>query len=289
MSKDYLMRAFARKLGSPLVGLGLVVAGFGVSGVPARPAYDEGCHAATHATPLIGPSVPTAVAPVAQGVCRGVRPGAMVLMPGAQCTFNFVFRGSDRQTYIGTAGHCPLLDVDGEKRWTGYAGPYAADGGGRTIGHFVYAVLGSANGLISPIDFGLIRLNPDTRWSAQMCYFGGPDGMYTRHEPTPLVVEFFGNSPAYRDVLPARSGLAPDTTDAYAVDAFMPVAHGDSGSGVIDQAGEAVGVLSEGVGVDGPNGAVVGQPSVLSRLDVGVARAERALHIKLALVHTPVN
>jgi hypothetical protein len=258
----------------------------------AAPAAAQGCNA----TPVIGPSVPAAATPVAQGVCPGVRPGAIVLMSGGQCTFNFVFRGSDRNTYIGTAGHCPLNGNSGDKRWSGYTGPYAADGSGRTIGHFVYAIYEQTGSILSPLDFALIRLNPGVRWSAQMCHFGGPDGMYTRHDPTPMVAEYFGNSPAYRSVLPARSAIVPDTEDANAIQAIGIAAHGDSGSGIINQAGEALGVMSEVIApgvlapvIEQPNGAIFSEPILFSRLDVGVARAQRVLRIRLTMVNAPVN
>jgi len=249
---------------------------------------ETGCHPAALAQP-VPPRVALPLAtPVGQGTCPGVRPGAMVMFSGGLCTFNFVFRGSDRRTYIGTAGHCPNNAIEGEHQWKDDRGPGATDIKGRSIGHFVYS--GFKVGNLEPtLDFALIRLNPGVQWSAQMCHFGGPDGMYTRHEPTPQVLQFFGNSPAYRDALPARSALAPNTMDATAVQAIGIAAHGDSGSGVIDQAGEAVGVLSLGIApAELPNGALVGAVIVFSRLDVGIARAQRVLHLKLSIVSAPV-
>src|SRR5207248_11800424 len=117
---------------------------------------------------------------------------------------------------------------------------------------------------------------PGVAYSAQMCHFGGPDGMYTKHQAVPLVVKFFGESPTYKGRLEARSGVAPNTLDAKGVLVATESAPGDSGSGVIDQAGEAGGVLTGGHGVRTPNNVDVGD-TVLARLDVGVARAQAVL------------
>ena len=45
-----------------------------------------------------------AAAPVGTGACPGVRPGAVVESDNGQCSFNFLFAGSDGRRYIGTAG-----------------------------------------------------------------------------------------------------------------------------------------------------------------------------------------
>src|SRR5438046_10082670 len=71
-----------------------------------------------------------AVAPVGTGTCPGVRPGATVRTDKGQCTFNFLFTGSDGRRYIGTAGHCILGDSltsgdVGEFAWAPGSGPAA--------------------------------------------------------------------------------------------------------------------------------------------------------------------
>lgn len=48
--------------------------------------------------------------------CPGVRPGALVSSSGGQCTFNFMWLGSDGARYIGTAGHC-IVDAGEEQTW----------------------------------------------------------------------------------------------------------------------------------------------------------------------------
>src|SRR5918995_2457545 len=117
--------------------------------------------------------VPTA-APVGTGTCPGVRPGAIVSSDKGQCTFNFLFNGSDGRQYIGTAGHCILGDSAigggdfGEESWAPGAGPEARDASGNRIGEFAYAILQD------PKDFALIRLDPSVQANPGMCHFGGP-------------------------------------------------------------------------------------------------------------------
>ena len=119
-----------------------------------------------------------AAAPLGTGECPGVRPGAVVESDNGQCTFNFLFQGSDGARYIGTAGHCilgddPLGGDAGEQSWAAGSGPEARDGAGNRIGEFAYAILQD------PKDFALIRLDPGVAANAQMCHFGGPTGVNT--------------------------------------------------------------------------------------------------------------
>lgn len=87
-----------------------------------------------------------AAAPVGTTPCPGVRPGAIVTSDVGQCSFNFLFQGSDGVRYIGTAGHCilgesPLGGDVGEEAWAPGDGPEARDAAGARIGEFAYAIL----------------------------------------------------------------------------------------------------------------------------------------------------
>lgn len=252
---------------------------FGATALPVRAAPEHGprLFAAQDCAPRNAPMA----APFAQGTCRGVRPGAVVRMGSGMCTMAFVFRGSDRQNYIATAGHCPLAGRQRERKWT-TNGPTATDSRGYWIGNYVYAVFKWTD--IGPTyDFALIRLNPGVKPNPKMCHFGGPTRLYQKREQTPSVLKYFGNSPTYSGTLPARSALAANTSDKYYVLAAGASAPGDSGSGVINQRGEAVGVLTGGHGF-GIGGTVVPTPdTVFARLDRGVAKAQKALEIKLSL------
>jgi hypothetical protein len=126
-------------------------------------------------------SVPVA-APVGLSPCSGVRPGAPVTTDSGLCSLNFMFQGSDGDRYMGTAGHCVLLDETTgpldfgnlpakEEVYPRGAGPEARDAGGARIGEFAYAILAD------PKDFALIRLDKGVSANPQMCHFGGPTGI----------------------------------------------------------------------------------------------------------------
>jgi hypothetical protein len=231
--------------------------GWEVGGIPCRP---------------IG--VPTA-APFGAGSCPGVRPGALVETPSGFCTFNFVFRGSDGRTYVGTAGHCvlgegPLVQDVGERRWRRGRGPVAKDSEGDRIGEFAYAVYQE------PRDFALVRLDRGVRANPAMCHFGGPTGVNTARSSSPVVLQHFGQGDVVSAVLPARTEVAPNTEDRDQAYAHGVAFLGDSGSGVEDASGRAFGVLvSIGVGVDG----VIG----ITRIEPQRSRASKRLGIGLKL------
>jgi hypothetical protein len=182
--------------------------------------------------------VPTvrAAAPVGIGTCQGVRPGAIVNSDLGQCTFNFVYAGSDGRTYIGTAGHC-ILDGDDESSWAPGTGPVARDGQGNRIGEFAYAILED------PKDMALIRVDPGVPVDPQMCHFGGPTGINGDRGSATTTLQYFGNGLGIGSVVPARSALALGTPDPDHVFAIGLVVPGDSGSAVTSADGRAVGIV----------------------------------------------
>ncbi|HZR81647.1 MAG TPA: hypothetical protein VFD92_11165 [Candidatus Binatia bacterium] len=234
---------------------------------------------------LIG--VPAA-APVGTGTCPGIRPGAIVNSDVGQCTFNFVFDGSDGATYIGTAGHCILGDSPiggdvGEMEWAPGTGPEARDANDARIGEFAYAILQD------PKDFSLIRLDPGVAADAQVCHFGGPTGINADQPSDAVVLHHYGNGVAIGTVLPARSAVAigmPDPDHVFADGVALP---GDSGSGVISDDGRAVGVLvtigihTASIGTSGVDAGVIG----ITRIEPQVARAGAVLGIGLDLAVAP--
>jgi hypothetical protein len=226
--------------------------------------------------------------PVGTGACPGVRPGAIVESDAGQCTFNFLFQGSDGSRYIGTAGHCilgesPVGGDVGEETWAAGTGPEARDGEGNRIGEFAYAILQD------PKDFALIRLDPGVAANAQMCHFGGPTGVNSDQTADPVVLQHFGQGLAVGTVLPARSALAigmPHPDHVYAQGAVVP---GDSGSGIISDDGRAVGVIvttgihSESIGTDGVDAGTMG----VTRLAPQVARAQQVTGVAYTLQTAP--
>lgn len=222
-------------------------------------------------------AVPTGhVAAVGTGPCPGVRPGAMVRTDKGYCTLNFLFRGSDGNRYIGTAGHC-ILGEDatdregGEHVWPRY-GPSARDAKGEAIGDFAYAILDS------PKDFALIRLYPWTKAHAAMCAFGGPVRM-SKDRTSPEVLRYYGQGTAFADVVPGRTAIAMSLASPDHIYAYGAIAPGDSGAGIMSDTGGALGlIVTVGVHIGGIRDAgIMG----ITRLPPQVARAERALGIDL--------
>lgn len=225
--------------------------------------------------------------PVGSGTCPGVRPGGSLLTSKGLCTFNFLFTGSDRNRYIGTAGHCflgdsPLAEDVGEKTYKWTKGPWANDGQGKLIGYAVYAVLKE------PKDFALIRLLPSVKAYPSMCHFGGP----TAGAPTktvPALLHYYGNGTAIGEVLPARTAVATNLSSPDHVYAQGVVVPGDSGGGVIDDTGRAVGVIvttgahTSGLAAPTDDGAMG-----ITRLQPQVARAAKLLRLRLTLRTAPL-
>ncbi|MGH2729527.1 MAG: trypsin-like serine protease [Actinomycetota bacterium] len=205
----------------------------------------------------------------------------------AGCTFNFLFRGSDGNRYIGTAGHC-ILDK-GERSWPIGEGPQAFDADGNQIGRFAYAVLKN------PRDFALIRLDESVAASGQMCHWGGPNSLYTEKSPDPVELKHFGNglvlgyepTTGSSGVMPARTALAMNTQDPDEVVALGVAAFGDSGSGVMTAEGGAVGVLvAGGFGIQNSNAA---GDVFITRLPPQLRQAEDALRVHLRLMKAPLQ
>ncbi len=230
-----------------------------------------------------------AAAPAGTGACPGVRPGAVVNSDTGQCSFNFLFNGSDGSRYMGTAGHCilgesPVGGDVGEESWAPGTGPEASDADGNRIGEFAYA------SLQDPKDFAVIRLDPGVEASPQMCHFGGPTGTNTDQGSSPVVLNHFGNGIGVGTVLPARSAVAfgmPNPDHVYAAGAVVP---GDSGSGIISSDGRAVGVIvttglhTGGIGTAGLDAGSMG----VTRLAPQEARAEQVLGVGLTLQTAPL-
>ncbi|MGH9111199.1 MAG: hypothetical protein ACRDZN_02700 [Acidimicrobiales bacterium] len=227
--------------------------------------------------------IPVPVAfPLGTGPCPGVRPGAIVNTDKGQCTFNFLFTGSDGERYIGTAGHC-ILDGGGgdagEMTWLPGMGPEARDRNEARIGEFVYAILQD------PKDFALIRLDPGIFADPQMCHFGGPTGINA--DMGSVVLHYYGNGVGVGLAFPARTGFAlgmPDPDHVFAQGLVVP---GDSGAGIISDDGRAVGVIVT-VGVHSGSLLALDAGTVgITRLAPQVARASQVLGIGLTLQTAP--
>jgi hypothetical protein len=211
--------------------------------------------------------------PVGNTPCEGVRPGATYTVGTAQCSFGFVFQGSDKRRYVATAGHCALA-ADGTKTWPRNTGP-AVTVDGKQAGRFVYATL---RGQFE--DFALIRLDPGVASSPQMCHFGGPTSLTTEIHNRDVLVHHYGAGFG-ADYLPARTGdmfyglYRPDYVYFYGV-----ASTGDSGSPVIDADGAAVGIITD---LTTPFTGNVG----VNRLAGHLTKAQQALKVRLTLLTAP--
>lgn len=228
--------------------------------------------------------------PIGVTRCADLRPGAAIFVGPSLCTANFLYRDGSGADYLGTAGHCVLGSATlsgedaGEQVWTPGSGPEVFDASGATIGRIAYAVL------TPPKDFALIRLANGVAAEPAMCHFGGPTGINSEASAEPSVLRFYGNGLVTGDVLPARSALALSMADPDEVFLTGLAAPGDSGAGVIDAQGRAVGVLvtvgvhNGGLGSDGVELGTVG----VTRLAPQLERARQAMQRPgLSLVQAP--
>jgi hypothetical protein len=133
-----------------------------------------------------------------------------------------------------------------------------------------------------------------------MCHFGGPDGMYAKHDPGPVPVHHYGNGVYWGEAMPARTHLALSRADPDIVYLIGEGGPGDSGSGIIDLNGEAVGVLVAGLDCRGVYQATglqtcsEGAPwlsslIIVTRLDVQLKRAEKVLKTKFNILSASIN
>lgn len=228
------MKAMASLALSVLTGIGLIACGSDSGGG----ASDEPRSSETGSAPASNEPTPIGIGP-----CEGVRPGAPVFVEGNQCTLNFVYRDGNGTEYVGTAGHCVLGETGlggenaGESVWGPGQGPEATDGAGDVIGRFAYAILAP------PKDFALIRIANGVRSNPQSCHFGGPQGINTERSNEPTVLRYYGSGLAFGNLLPARSAVALSTSDPDEIFLTGAATPGDSGAGVLDTEGRAVGVL----------------------------------------------
>lgn len=189
---------------------------------------------------------------VGTGGCPGVRPGMLLQIPVNDemryCTANFLIRGVDAaggtHAYLGTAGHCILGESmfsadSGERTWPLGQGPEVQGPDGQRIGEFAYAVELSSERL----DFALVRLDAGVPAQPDMCHFGGPTGVNAETSTSLSRLHFYGNGNAVGSVAPARTVAATSMTSSDHVQALGLTAPGDSGAGVIDRSGRAVGVV----------------------------------------------
>ncbi|MGH9190725.1 MAG: trypsin-like serine protease [Acidimicrobiales bacterium] len=196
------------------------------------PAPTSGCNLGLQ--PVAGPlDLPLGLI----GACPSVRPGSPVRTPLGLCSLNFMFKGSDGFTYMGTAGHCVLQGTPTKEiAWGPGEGPPAADVNKNPIGRFAYAVQDGRR------DFSLIRLIDGVQANPQVCFFGGPTGLDNGPVQPLGSLHQFGQGRLFGAIIPARSQLALEANPDQVLGAGL-AAPGDSGGPLLTDDGRAAGVV----------------------------------------------
>ena len=199
-----------------------------------------------------------------------IQPGVQMYTDGAQCTGNFVFTDGAANVYVGYAAHCAGLgeatDTNGceaDSLPLGTKVEFAE--GGSLIGHdtigtgtLVYSswLTMQKNGTQDSNtceynDFALVKVDPayvgDVNPSVP--FWGGPVALDTNGTAAGETVYSFGNSSLRGGVetLSPKQGTSLGTGGGgwtHPVYTVTPGVPGDSGSGFLDENGNAVGTLS---------------------------------------------
>lgn len=198
----------------------------------------------------------------APAATASIRPGVQTFSEGAQCTANFVFTDSAGAVYLGQAAHC-----------SGTGGPTETNGcdaGSLPLGTPVKIEGASKPGTLAYSswismkargetdanacqynDFALVKIDAADagKVNPSVPFFGGPVGLARAGTAVGDAVYSYGDSKLRLglSVLSPKRGLSIGDDGAgwsHLVYTLSPGIPGDSGSGVLDKAGRALGVLS---------------------------------------------
>ncbi|HEX5525796.1 MAG TPA: serine protease [Solirubrobacterales bacterium] len=212
---------------------------------------------ATVALTLLLPALALAWAPAGTAA---VHPGVQTFTAGAQCTSNFVFEEGST-VYLGQAAHCSgtggQTETDGCTSGSLPIGTPVEVTGAEKPGTLAYNswLTMQAAGEKDPDtcaynDLALIRLDPADvgRVNPSVPGFGGPTGVGTVGELGSTVYSY-GNSELRGGVtkLSPKQGIVIQNEGggwSHIVSTLTPGIPGDSGSGFMNEAGQAIGVLS---------------------------------------------
>jgi hypothetical protein len=211
----------------------------------------------TVAIALLVPSVASAWAPA---TTAPVHPGVQTYTAGGQCTSNFVFQDGSN-VYLGQAAHCSgtggQTETDGCTSGSLPLGTAVEVKGASKPGTMVYNswLTMQAKGEADPDtcaynDLALIRLDPADvgKVNPSVPGFGGPTAVGSAGELGSTVYSY-GNSSLRGGVtkLSPKQGVVIQNEGggwSHVVATLSPGIPGDSGSGFLNEAGAAIGVLS---------------------------------------------
>ncbi len=215
---------------------------------------------ATVMTLVVGLVVPAVSAAWAPAKSATIHPGVQVFTEGAQCTSNFVFE-EGASVYLGQAAHCSgtggQTETDGCSSSSLPLGTPVEVTGADRPGTLVYNswLTMQANGETDPDtcaynDLALIEIDPAdvAKVNPSVPGFGGPTGVGTVGGLGSTVYSY-GNSELRGGVtkLSPKQGIAVQNEGggwSHIVTTLTPGIPGDSGSGFLNESGEAFGVLS---------------------------------------------
>ena len=190
-----------------------------------------------------------------------IHPGVMMFTEGAQCTANFIFSDGG-STYIGYAAHC--AGTGGATETNGcLAGslplgtPVEIDGAASpgTLAYSSWLAMQNAGETDANTcqynDLALVRIAPGdvANVNPSVPHWGGPVALDGNGVATGAQVFSYGNSSLRFGLtqLSPKTGVSLGTTGGgwtHPVYTVSPGIPGDSGSGLLNQVGRAVGVLS---------------------------------------------
>jgi hypothetical protein len=206
---------------------------------------------------MIVPAVASAWAPASSAT---IHPGVQTFTAGAQCTSNFVF-SDGTNTYIGQAAHCSGTGgntaTDGCTSGTLPVGTQVDVTGASKPGTMVYNSWATmqANGernadTCAYNDLALIKLDPSdvANVNPSVPGYGGPTGVGTVGSLGDKVYSY-GNSElrgGVTKVSPKEGVLIQNQGNGWSHNVFTvsPGIPGDSGSGFMNDSGQAIGILS---------------------------------------------
>jgi hypothetical protein len=206
---------------------------------------------------LLVPATASAWAPAATA---SVHPGVMTYTEGGQCTSNFVFQDGSG-VYLGQAAHCSgtggQTETDGCSSGSLPLGTKVEVKGASKPGTMVYNswLAMQAAGESDPDtcaynDLALVELDPADvgRVNPSVPGFGGPTAVGGAGG-TGATVYSYGNSSLRGGVtkLSPKQGIVIQNEGggwSHVVATLSPGIPGDSGSGFLNESGEAIGVLS---------------------------------------------
>jgi hypothetical protein len=206
---------------------------------------------------LLLPSLASAWAPAGSAP---VHPGVQTFTQGAQCTSNFVFQEGST-VYLGQAAHCSgtgeATETDGCTSASLPLGtPVEVKGAGQkgTLAYNSWLAMQaageSAQDTCAYNDLALVRLDPADvgRVNPSVPGYGGPTGVGTVGDLGSTVFSY-GNSELRLGItkLSPKQGTVIQNEGggwSHVVITLTPGVPGDSGSGFMNEAGQAFGVLS---------------------------------------------